>query len=207
MDQLHSKNKNRYFTLDFDPLTENGGLKPLLTAFNRISEVAEVVSSNRVVRKDGMKQKTAQFIFINGQSVTVTVSETGDITQTKLNTAVIPVNSMRTVDAYAKEVGQKMDANQSKFDKALARKAAAAIKDASKVKPASKTIKQQLIEANEALVTANRNIASERSRLETFKVKKAGVDAEIEQLQLKLNALKGEENQLVEAIESLGGNI
>ncbi|HDS1207885.1 TPA: hypothetical protein QDZ84_002912 [Shewanella algae] len=207
MDQLHSKNKQRYFTLDFEPLTEKGGLKPLLTAFNRISEVAEVVSSNRAGRKDGMKQKTAQFIFINGQSVTITVSETGDVTQTKLNTVVIPVNAMRTVDAYAKEVCQKMEANQPKFDKALARKAAAAIKDASKVKPASKTLKQQLVEANEALVTANRNIDSERSRLETLKNDKAGADSEIEKLRLQLSALKTEENQIVEAIESLGGTV
>ena len=200
------QNKKRYFTLDFSNVTE-AGLKDLITSFNKAkAKVVETIASNRKAKKDGLFQKRAQFIFENGQSVTVTVGEQGDIVQTKLNTTVIPVSDSGTIDAYAKDVVMTMDKNQVSFEKALARKAAAAIKDTSDVKPASRPLAARIAEVQSAISAANSNIDAEKLRLAAANNVLNKNSSELEALKTKLGSLKSEENGLVEAIRTLEDN-
>lgn len=205
-DERFSQNKKRYFTLDFSNVTE-AGLKDLITSFNKAkAKVVETIASNRKAKKDGLFQKRAQFIFENGQSVTVTVGEQGDIVQTKLNTTVIPVSDSGTIDAYAKDVVMTMDKNQVSFEKALARKAAAAIKDTSDVKPASRPLAARIAEVQSAISAANSNIDAEKLRLAAANNVLNKNNSELEALKTKLGSLKSEENGLVEAIRTLEDN-
>lgn len=205
-DERFSQNKKRYFTLDFSNVTE-AGLKDLITSFNKAkAKVVETIASNRKAKKDGLFQKRAQFIFENGQSVTVTVGEQGDIVQTKLNTTVIPVSDSGTIDAYAKDVVMTMDKNQVSFEKALARKAAAAIKDTSDVKPASRPLAARIAEVQSAISAANSNIDAEKLRLAAANNVLNKNSSELEALKTKLGSLKSEENGLVEAIRTLEDN-
>lgn len=206
-DERFSKNGKRYFTLDFDQVTEMG-LKGLIQSFNKAkAKVVEVIASNRKVKKDGNFQKKAQFIFENGQSVTITVGELGDIAQTMLNSTVIPVSDSGTMDAYVKDVISSMDKNQIKFEKALARKAAAAIKDTSDVKPISRPLSVRIAEVGEAIAAVNGNLDAEKKRLEKAR-KKAQEEADnLAKIQANITALKSEESELIKAIEAKGGKI
>ena len=207
MDERFSKNKKRYVTVDFSNVTPQG-LKELVTAFNRTKQkVADVMASNRVSRKNGQKQKLATFVFENGQTVKITFTDEGDIALTKLNRTIIPVNDVSSVAAYTREVASAMKSNQAKFDKALARKASAVIKDTSSTKPASRSLVNRIAEAKEALATANSNLNESKKTLAAVSMKHSTSVNEKQELELKLNQLKAEENQLIERIEELGGEI
>jgi hypothetical protein len=202
-DERFSQNNKRYFTLDYDNATETG-LKPLIAAFKKAGDnIIEVVASNIKERKNGDLQKTAQFIFDNGQSVSIAIGELGDVAQTKLNSSIIPISDSGTIDAYAQGVSMAMSKNQVKFEKALARKAAAAIKDTSKVKPASRSIGVRVMEAKQALSAATSNLDAERKRLAEVNLNKNKNSEELDRLKLQLSAAKSEENALAEQISQL----
>jgi vacuolar-type H+-ATPase subunit I/STV1 len=206
-DERFSQNKKRYFTVDFDNATERG-LKPLIKAFEKAGAViAETVADNTSKRQDGQLQKKAQFIFNNGQSIVVLIADTGDITQTKLNSTIVPVRDLSSIDNYARELANLMSNQQARFDKALARKAAAVIKDTSNVKPATRSFNARIVEAMQAVDSATSNLEAERKRLDQNRKASATNTSELEKLKMKLSALKSEENSLVEAILAKGGTI
>ncbi|MGL4639197.1 MAG: hypothetical protein ACRCVX_05635, partial [Shewanella sp.] len=110
-DERVSSNKKRYFTLNYGNLTEQN-LKELVQGFARNKlVVAETISSNRARKVNGELQKTVQFVFENGQSVTIAVGEQGDVLSTKLNAKVMPINNLATISAYTKEVSDLVIAN------------------------------------------------------------------------------------------------
>ena len=122
-DERYSQNKAEYFTLDFDNVTEVG-LKKLVASFKKAGQtVAEIEATNRMVRKDRMATKKALLRFEGGQSITITLGDQGDVIETKLNTTIIPVQSLKTMDAYAKEVAAKVGAGQARWGNSLARQA------------------------------------------------------------------------------------
>ena len=206
-DERYSKNKKQYLTLDFDNLTQ-AGLKDLTAAFKRSgAKVADVVASNRPKRKDGISQKKAQLFFENGQIVTVMVSDLGDITQVKLNSIILPSTGYSSVADLASNVTKAMKANQAKFDKALARKAAAAIRDVSSVKPASRTTKARIKEAEQALAAGSGNVDAEKDRLATATIEYEKEQGQLESLKSKLESIKSEEDTLITEIESKGGSV
>lgn len=142
--------RSPYLVLDFDDLSEKG-LKTLITEFKKAGQLlVDFDSNNKITRKDRERLKKFTMFFNSGQSVTVTINETGDITQTKLNSTILPVNSPKNERDFAKDVSKKIERNQARFEKSLATKAARAIKDNSKQRTASKTGTQLLNEAQEA---------------------------------------------------------
>lgn len=206
-DERFSKNKQKYFTLDYDNLTERG-LRDLIKAFSIAgADIVEVVASDRAKRVNGEEQKTVQLIFDNGQSVTVVVGPLGDIAQTKLNSSIAPISQAKSAADYARDVVTAMERNQDKFDKALARKAASAIKDTSDVKPASRSLAARIKEAGEAVAAASNNLAAERKRLAVANVRVNETSSELDKLKSQLSALKSEENSLIEAITAKGGKV
>lgn len=205
-DERFSRNQQKYFTLNYDNVSEKG-LKKLTTALDTNKQpVAEVIASNTATKVNGAMLKKAVLILDGGQTVTLLVGPGGDITQTKLNSTVIPVDTS-TLANYAKDLAKQVDANQLKFEKAMARKAAAAIKDTSDVKPAAKSMKQRIAEAQSALDTANSNLDAEKSRLSQAQTNAATSNSKIEQLKAQLNGLKAQESQLIDAIQAMGGAV
>lgn len=205
MDQRYSKNNKVHVTLDFNNLTENG-LTDLTAALKRSGqEVAEVIASNRKVRKDGILQKKVQLIFDCGQGVTITVAEAGDIIQTKLNSTIVPISNVPTVTAYAKDLASKITNNQPRFDKALARKAAAVIKDTSDIKPASRSLSVRIVESQTALNAAKSNLAAETARLKAANDSITMHQANQNTAKSQLESLKTEEEQLILEIDEFEG--
>lgn len=196
-------NRTPYLTFDFDDLTENG-LKKLIAEFKKLKQgLVDFDSNNRVTRKDREKIKKFTLFFDSGQSVTVSINETGDIVQTKLNSTIIPIDSPRSERDYAADVVKMLERNQKRFDKSLARKAARAVKDESKKRTATKTATQILNEAKEthalaqesvkqleqekvnlhdALLAANNKAADYRSELEKEKATTNNLIEQLEQL-------------------------
>lgn len=207
-DERFSQNGAEYFTLDFDNVTETG-LKKLIASFAKQGQkVAEIEATNRIIRKDRLATKKATLRFEGGQSVTITLGDQGDVIETKLNATIIPVQAMKTPDAYAKEVAGKVAANQARWDNSLAKKAVKKLDpDASKKKPAGRTIQARIIEAKAANAGARANVATAQARMTELQTKGATSTAELETLRKKLDVEKTTTNQLIEQIEALGGEV
>lgn len=203
MNKKYDKEKGSYFTLDFSNITETG-VKELTTSFNRSkAKVVEVIASNRAGKKNGEAQKKATFIFENGQAVTVWFNAGGNVFQTKLNSTIVPISNQKTVSAYCREIASLMVKNQEKFEKALARKAAGAIKNTSQVKTARKTIDQQINEAQEAFNSANEMLINNKKLIteqqDRYQTKKSELDILIQ----RNASLIKEEEELSELLETL----
>ncbi len=205
-DERYSQNKAEYFTLDFDNVTEVG-LKKLVASFKKAGQtVAEIEATNRMVRKDRMATKKALLRFEGGQSITITLGDQGDVIETKLNTTIIPVQSLKTMDAYAKEVAAKVVAGQARWDNSLARKAVKQVNpDESKKKPAGRTILARIIEAKAANAGARTNVATIEARIAELQTAKATSTSELESQRNKLDLERATTNQLIQQIEALGG--
>lgn len=203
-DERYSQNRATYFTLDFGNITEKG-LKKLIDAFRKAGQkVVNVETTNRVVKKDRLATKKFTFRFENGQSITCTVGDQGDIIETKLNTTIIPVKAMDTMNGYAKEVSQKMQANQARFDKSLARQTKAAV-DTSSTKPAGRTIQARLIEAGIANSTASRNADMAKTKLAELEAGSAKNQSNLAEIRKKLDVERSTTNDLIQQIEAKGG--
>ncbi|EIM1710154.1 hypothetical protein JFQ88_004048 [Aeromonas dhakensis] len=204
-DERYSQNRATYFTLDFGNVTEKG-LKKLIDAFRKSGQtVANVEATNRVIKKDRLATKKFTFRFENGQSITCAVGDQGDIIETKLNATIIPVKAMETVNGYAKEVSQKMQANQARFDKSLAQKTKRVV-DTSATKPAGRTIQARLIEAGIANSTASSNVTTAKAKLAELEAQSATTQSNIADLTRKLDVERATTNDLLKQIEAAKGN-
>lgn len=205
-DERYSQNKAEYFTLDFDNVTE-AGLKKLIASFKKAGQnVAEVEATNRIVRKDRMATKKALLRFEGGQSITITLGDQGDVIETKLNATIIPVQAMKSMDAYAKEVAAKVIAGQARWDNSLARKAVKQVnQDESKKKPAGRTIQARILEAKAANAGAKTNVATLGARIAELQTAQATSTSELESQRKKLDLERTITNQLIQQIEALGG--
>lgn len=186
-DQSHN-----YVVVDFDNVTEKG-LKKLINALKTAgAAVTDIEAPNRKIRKDGEQVKKAKFFFENGQSMTLFIGDIGDIYQMTLNAAKQPIPSVNSESQLAKEMVRLMDRNQSKFNKATARKAAQAVKDTSNTKPASRSIAKRLKETNEAVTTANSNHQNALNARDAAKISLEKSQNELAELEQTLS------NELVE---------
>ncbi|MGL5292383.1 MAG: hypothetical protein ACRC9V_01065 [Aeromonas sp.] len=188
-DELYSKNKSAYFTLDFGNVTEKG-LKKLVDAFKKAGQaVATVTATNRVIKKDRLSTKKFTLTFETGQSVTVSVGDQGDVIETRLNSTVVPVKALDTMAAYAKEVSKKVEDNQAKYDRSLALKTKR-VTDSSSTKPASRSIQARLIEAGVANDAAKSDIKTVTAKFAEAEAAAAIANTNIEDLSRKLEIEK-----------------
>lgn len=205
-DERFSQNRARYFTLDFDNVTERG-LKALIDGFRKAGQkVANVEATNRVVKKDRLSTKKATLRFENGQSITLTVGDQGDVIETKLNAAIVPIKAMDAITGYTREVSAALVANQSRFDKSLAQKTKR-VTDGSSTKPAGRTIQARLLEAKMANATASNNASLAKTRLAELESQSAVSSTRLAELQQKLEVERTTTNDLIQQIEAKGGTV
>lgn len=194
----------QYFTLDFYDLTEQG-LRKLIRAFRSEGQnTTEFQEPSRAVRQDGQRIKAFKLFFDSGQSITVTVNETGDIVKTKLNSTIIPVDGKRSERDYAKDVANKIQRNQESFEKSLARKAARAIKNESNNRKASKTLMRRIEEAQEAHAAAKESLAAIDTSLDEVNKQLSEVRNATDKERGLLSSEKDRTNDLLEQLEKLG---
>lgn len=207
-DQRFSKNKAEYFTLDFANVTEKG-LKKLIDAFKKYDQpIAEVEATNRITKKDRLSIKKALLRFANGQSITISVGDQGDVIETKLNTAIVPVKALDSIDGYAREVSAKLVANQARWDKSVAAKAIKKVvpTDTDK-KPAGRSIQARLIQAKADKEASQANIDALQSKLNDLQNSGAESTSELAALRKQLDQERGTTNELIQQIEALGGEV
>lgn len=122
MNNLHAKRHNDYVVVDFDNVTERG-LKKLTDQLNKSgAKVSSVEANNRKSRKDGLFVKRAKLNFENGQAITLSIGDQGDIYQMTLNGAKQPVPDAKNERDLAKNLSNTLEKNQKKFDKSLFKK-------------------------------------------------------------------------------------
>lgn len=196
--------RSPYLTLDFDDLSEKG-LKKLIAEFKKSGQLlVDFDSNNKITRKDRERLKKFTMFFDSGQSVTVTVNETGDITQTKLNSTILPVNSPKSERDFAKDVSNKIERNQARFEKSLAAKAARAIKDDSKKRTATKTGTQLLNQAQEAHRLAKESAEQLESAKAELNNKLLSANNKTADYRNELEKEKSITNDLIGQLEELG---
>lgn len=189
---------HNYVVVDFDNVTEKG-LKKLITALKSAGAlVVSVDASNKKMKRDKETVKKAKLNFENGQAMTLYIGDEGDIYQMTLNATKQPIPSVKNERELAKAMFTLMDRNQAKFDKAVARKAAAPVKDESTSKPASKTLATKIKEASAALAIATSNRDNAQAA-----VNKAQSELEAEQQKLaELESELAKEQQETKDLES-----
>lgn len=206
-DDRFSKNKAEYFTLDFANVTERG-LKKLIDAFSKHDQtIAEVEATNRITKKDRLSTKKALLRFANGQSITITVGDQGDVIETKLNATVVPIRAMDTLDAYAREVSGKLVANQDRWDKSVAAKAKKVIPTDTDKKPAARSIQARIIQAKADKEASQANVDTLQGKLNELQTKGADTKAELDALRKQLDQERATTNELIQQIEALGGEV
>ena len=205
-DERYSQNGAKYFTLDFDNVTERG-LKKLVADFTKQGQkVAAIEATNRITRKDGLATKKAALRFENGQALTITLGDQGDIIETKLNATVLPVRELGTQLGYVKEVCAKMEANQARFDKSIANKTRRVVDESSK-KPAGRTIQARILEAKNASLDAQTNVSVAKNRITEAQKSIATRQSSLAKIQQALEAERNTKNDLIIQIEQKGGSI
>ena len=205
-DDRFSRNKRQYFTLDFSNVTERG-LQPLIKAITKTGQqVVEVNATNRTAKRAGLATKSAKVILASGQTVTVRIGQDGDIAQTLLGRTVIPVQAARTADDWAKDTVKHVQANQARFDKALARRLKTA-KDTSEVKPASRSLKARTAEATTARNTERTNVESLQAQISKKETVITEKSTRFDHVKSSLETARAEGNSLMSEIAELEGDI
>jgi hypothetical protein len=199
-----AKSDHGYAVVDFDNVTERG-LKKLIAALKRAgSPVVDVEATNKKSRRDGLFVKKAKLYFENGQSMTLFVGDQGDVYQMTLNATKQPIPSVKNHTGLAKEMHRLMVRNQKKFDKAQARKAKAALKDTSGIKPASRSIAKRIEEVNASLAVAQENNSTVSNQLALMNNELEQQRATISELETTLKAEKQETKDLESQIKEQG---
>lgn len=195
---------SQYLTLDFDNLSEIG-LKKLIRAFeSNGNKLVNFDSNNRVQRVDRELIKRFVMFFENGQSVAIRVNETGDIVQVKMNSTVLPIKNPRNENELAKDVSALLKRNQVAFDKSLAVKAAAVIKDESRSSTARKTATAMLNEAKEADAKAQASVELLRQQKANEQNLLLETNNQAASYRTKLESAKFVTNELMEKLKELG---
>jgi len=198
------KQTNKYFSLDFYNLTEKG-LKKLIESFKKSGQnLVDFSGSNRAIRKDGQKIKLAKLFFDSGQSVSISVNETGDLTQVKLNSTVLPITKLNRIADFTKEVSSKIKANQDRFEKSLARKAEKAINQQSNTKPVNRNVSTRVKEAQSELDAAQTSMDHLKNNKTKLIQKISKSTSDVSQNKSRLEAAKSKSSDLIDKILEFG---
>lgn len=188
---------------DFDNPNERE-FKKLIDAFKRNGqELSEFFSNNRVVKLDRQRTKNVILYFVSGQSITLSINETGDLFKIKLNSSIIPVKERSSVAKLAKELANKIEANQKRFEASLARKAARAIKDTSTKRTVRKTTTQRMNEAKAAHAAATNSLNAMQTEFNEVTEKAARAENNVTKERNLINAAKAEKEQLLAQLDAM----
>lgn len=109
-------------SINFNDLANCPIVKDYQKAFSRMSTfVVEIEPDDKVRTDTGIKYKSVDFVFADGQKVTLSIKETGDIFRVAVNGAIAPIKNQ---DAPAEAVGEivhLLDAGRAKYQAKLLR--------------------------------------------------------------------------------------
>lgn len=153
-----------YHVLDFQNLNEKG-LAALVKAVTQAgTEIAEVIPAGPARKKDGVPVKQFSLVDLAGQTMTFTVTNTGDIAQVSLNGKVMPESSPTSIKDLASKISSGFERTEKAYQASLARKVAKLARQQTdtehkkSTKTAVKTQGQRLNEATEKLTAAQNTL-------------------------------------------------
>lgn len=109
--------------LNFDEMgsKKDASTKAIEKAFGKAgAKVAQGDVTQGVKRTSGVTYREMLLTFVDSQTVTLMVKQSGDIYQVKLNGKVIPISNQDDHQAAATEIAAKMEAGRTAFQKKLA---------------------------------------------------------------------------------------
>lgn len=112
--------KTLIFNFD-NPSTKDRAVKETMKLFLRAG--IQVVTSSvdqATSRKAGVTYRNVNFTFVDGQTVTLGVKNTGDVFEVKINGKPTPLRNQDDHALAIAEISSKMDVGRSKFQKMLA---------------------------------------------------------------------------------------
>lgn len=116
---------NHLFTWDELKGNDQTAPKKLVTAFKRAgAEMAASWVAEKTKRENSITYREIGFTLADSQTIVLRVKQTGDIYQVRMNGKVLPMKEQDDIKKALAEIVNALDANATKFQKALARKKA-----------------------------------------------------------------------------------
>ncbi len=109
--------------LNFDEMggKKDASIKAIAKAFEKAgAKLAQGEVTQGVRRTSGVTYREMLLTFVDSQTVTLMVKQSGDIYQVKLNGRVMPISNQDDHQAAAAEITAKMEAGRTTFQKRLA---------------------------------------------------------------------------------------
>lgn len=187
-----SKGAGTYHVLDFQNLNEKG-LAPLVKAIAQAgTEIAEVIPAGPARKKDGVPVKQFSLVDLAGQTMTFTVTETGDISGVTLNNKAMPESSPTSLKDLATKIANGFEKTSEAFQASLARKVAKLARQQAdqeqkkEKKSAVKTQAQRLNEASDKLTAAQNALGDLQQTVSQRSAQQAANASQLQQLKQQL---------------------
>ena len=151
---------------EFAELAGGKAEKKLAQVFSRAGANVVQSSVGPMKRTSGISFKDVLLTFADGQSVTLSVKQSGDIYKVNLNGKALPIKAQDDHYKAVKEMVAAMDAGRSKFQAALAKAKAALPKGIKSAAPKMETaLKAKAADLDTAIANARGKVEELRKEL------------------------------------------
>ena len=166
-------------------------------------DVVSITATNKVKKLDGKPTKRATLFFSDQQKAEIVIGGNGDIVTLKINGKPTPTGSPKTLIDFARPISKVLKSGFAAFDKSLKRRLARIKVDTPQKKPASRTNKARIDEAETLLKQATADLQKLRvSSTEQLEALSANVKKETE-LNVALDAEKKRNKTLKSTLAAL----
>lgn len=199
----HSQNKQQHVTFNFDNVNERGLATFLRALSGHDAPVMDIVATNRATKKDGQRIKRVQLFFENQQQVDIFIGDAGDVAQLKINGKPTPFKASSERE-FAQAIAQLLERGQASFDKSLAKKLKKIKVEMPQKKPASRSMKTRIAEADKLIEKAKENQETAQAELDkTNAERQVSIDAreaKVQELSKLREQAQGLRNQIETAL-------
>lgn len=153
------------FLITFDDLKPGSkAVKRLVQAFTRAgANVATTDTDGKAKRTAGVSYRELALTFTDNQKVLLSIKQTGDVYQVKINGSVMPIRNQDNQVKAVAEIVQMLDAGRAKFQAKMARQKVALPKG---IKTAAPRMEEKLRTESERL---DQELASAQARADELR--------------------------------------
>lgn len=101
---------------NFDELATDKAAKKVAQLFSRAgSAVAQTTADPRIRRTAGVTYREMNFLHTDGQTTTIRIKSTGDVSQVLINGSLQPIKNQDNAPLAVAEISKALEANRAKF--------------------------------------------------------------------------------------------
>lgn len=158
--------KNLVFSFD-DMATGDKASKKLAQLFGRAgAPVVQAAVDSKIKRSSGVSYREMSLIFADGQAITLSVKQSGDVYQVKINGKVQPLKNQDDHVQAVAELVKQLEAGRTKFQKEQAKTPAELPKGIKTAAPKlAVVLKQQNDDLDAQIVAARQQIETLQAEL------------------------------------------